>query len=92
MTLKPTSLAEPADGNQDRETRMRFMHIDAETGETLREFWNKVDGALPEILEGFYQHVTKEPQLAKLVGSDIPRTQESAGLPLGAPVQRPLRS
>ncbi len=79
MTLKPTPHVEPADGNQDRETRMRFMHIDAGTGETLREFWNKVKGALPEILEAFYQHVTKEPQLAKLVGSDIHRLKKAQG-------------
>ena len=54
-----------ADGNQDRETRMRFMRIDSATGELLREFWKAVEPALPEVLEGFYQHVTREPQLAR---------------------------
>jgi len=53
-----------ADGSQDRETRMRFMRIDATTGELLREFWQAVEPALPEVLEGFYRHVTGEPQLA----------------------------
>ena len=59
--------------SQDRETRMRFMRIDPTTGELLREFWNVVEPALPGLLEGFYQHVTREPQLARMIGSDIPR-------------------
>ena len=57
----------------DRETRMRFMRIDARTGELLREFWKIVEPALPKLLEGFYQHVTREPQLARMIGNDIPR-------------------
>lgn len=61
------------EGNQDRETRMRFMRIDTSTGELLREFWKVVEPALPEVLEGFYQHVTREPQLARMIGNDIPR-------------------
>jgi ABC-type transporter Mla subunit MlaD len=63
----------PADSSQDREIRMRFMRIDTRTGELLREFWKIVEPALPEVLEGFYRHVTREPQLARLIGSDIPR-------------------
>ena len=66
-----------ADGNQDRETRMRFMRIDSATGELLREFWKAVEPALPEVLEGFYQHVTREPQLARIIGGDIPRLKAS---------------
>ena len=34
---------------------------------------------MPEILEGFYQHVTKEPQLARMIGSDIPRLKTAQG-------------
>ncbi len=68
-----------ADGNQDRETRMRFMRIDSSTGELLREFWKVVEPALPEILEGFYQHVTREPQLARMIGNDIPRLKAAQG-------------
>ena len=63
----------PTDSSQDRETRMRFMRIDTTTGELLREFWKVVEPALPEVLEGFYRHVTREPQLARMIGSDIPR-------------------
>ena len=74
-------MAEPivADRTQDREIRMRFMRIDARTGELLREFWKVVEPALPEVLEGFYQHVTREPQLARMIGSDIPRLKAAQG-------------
>jgi archaellum component FlaC len=68
-----------ADSGQDREIRIRFMRIDARTGELLREFWEIVEPALPKLLEGFYQHVTKEPQLARLIGSDIPRLKTAQG-------------
>lgn len=67
------------DQEQDRETRLRFMRIDAETGELLREFWKIAKPALPQILDGFYQHVTSEPKLAMLVGSDIPRLKSAQG-------------
>ncbi|MDO9561110.1 MAG: globin-coupled sensor protein [Bradyrhizobium sp.] len=66
-----------AEGSQDRETRMRFMRIDPTTGELLRELWKVVEPALPEMLEGFYQHVSREPQLARLIGDDIPRLKAS---------------
>ena len=58
---------------------MRFMRIDARTGELLREFWKVVEPELPKLLDGFYQHVTKEPQLARLIGSDIPRLKIAQG-------------
>lgn len=67
------------DTAQDREIRMRFMRIDARTGELLREFWKVVEPALPEILEGFYRHITGEPQLARMIGSDIPRLKTAQG-------------
>jgi methyl-accepting chemotaxis protein len=68
-----------ANSSQDRETRMRFMRIDAGIGELLREFWKVVEPALPQLLEGFYQHVTREPQLARLIGNDIPRLKRAQG-------------
>lgn len=79
MTHKPTPLVGPPDSNPDREARLRFMNIDNETGELLREFWRVADRALPEILEGFYRHVTSEPQLAKLIGGDILRLKKAQG-------------
>jgi methyl-accepting chemotaxis protein len=71
--------AATADSSQERETRMRFMRIDAKTGELLREFWKIVEPALPKLLEAFYNHVTKEPQLARLIGNDIPRLKTAQG-------------
>jgi methyl-accepting chemotaxis protein len=68
-----------ADAGRDRETRMRFMCIDAKTGELLRGFWKIVEPALPKLLDGFYKHVTKEAQLARLIGSDIPRLKTAQG-------------
>ena len=55
------------------------MCIDSKTGELLREFWKVVEPALPKLLEGFYQHATKEPCLARLIGSDIPRLKTAQG-------------
>lgn len=56
---------------QDREVRLRFMRIGEKTGELLREFWPVAEAGLPAILEGFYQHIAKEPRLARLIGNDI---------------------
>jgi methyl-accepting chemotaxis protein len=67
------------DRDQEREIRMRFMRIDARTGELLREFWKQVEPALPDVLEGFYRHVTAEPRLARMIGSDIPRLKSAQG-------------
>jgi methyl-accepting chemotaxis protein len=78
-SLLPMAGSRGADGDHDREIRMRFMRIDDKTGELLREFWKVVEPALPKLLEGFYQHITKEPQLARLVGSDIPRLKTAQG-------------
>jgi len=63
----------------ERETRLRFMRISRESSALLREFWAEVQPALPTILEGFYRHVTSEPNLARMVGSDIPRLMKAQG-------------
>ena len=65
--------------DQDRETRLKFMRIDDATGALLRAFWPTVNAALPSILEGFYKHVTGEPVLAKLLGSQIERLKKAQG-------------
>jgi len=52
---------------------MRFMRIDEATGNALREFWPVVEKALPHVLEGFYNHLAAEPNLAKLVGNQMSR-------------------
>ena len=68
-----------AHANQDRDARLRFMRIDGETGALLREFWKVVEPALPTILDGFYRHVTSEPRLARLLGTQIPRLKVAQG-------------
>jgi methyl-accepting chemotaxis protein len=63
----------------DRETRLRFMRINDETGDHLRDFWKIVEPALPAILDSFYHHVTSEPKLASMIGNDIPRLKSAQG-------------
>jgi len=58
---------------------MRFMRIDGRTGELLREFWKVVEPGLPVVLDGFYRHLSREPQLARMVGSDVPRLKAAQG-------------
>jgi methyl-accepting chemotaxis protein len=73
--LATASAAEYSD--DDRLSRMRFMRINEQTGHALREFWKVVEPALPEILEGFYAHVTAVPALATMIGNDIPRLKNA---------------
>ena len=63
----------------DREARLRFMRIDHSTGELLREFWKIVEPALPDLLQKFYDHTTSQPNLAKLIGNQIPRLKSAQG-------------
>lgn len=73
MTFAPTA----NDDSQDRDARMRFLRIDADTGELLRGFWVLAEQALPDILEGFYRHLSGEPRLAALIGNDMPRLKKA---------------
>jgi archaellum component FlaC len=57
----------------DIATRVRFMRIDQDTRGLLREFWKVLEPELPAILDAFYDHVTREPNLAKLLGKEVPR-------------------
>jgi methyl-accepting chemotaxis protein len=63
--------------DNDRSARLRFMNIDQETSRLLAEFWPVAADALPDLLEAFYRHVTQIPELAKLLGSDIPRLKSA---------------
>ena len=65
------------DEAQDRDVRLRFMEIDRETSKLLREFWQVLQPALPEILDAFYRHVMHEPILARLVGGDVARLKSA---------------
>jgi methyl-accepting chemotaxis protein len=61
----------------DVETRLRFLGITSDTGKLLREFWKVVEPVLPRILEGFYHHVASEPNLASMIGDNIPRLKKA---------------
>ena len=74
-----TIVSTVSEDSQDRDGRMRFMRIDAESGALLREFWSSVEHALPDILDGFYRHVSSEPRLAALIGNDMPRLKKAQG-------------
>jgi ABC-type transporter Mla subunit MlaD len=65
--------------DSDRAARLRFMNIDQETSRLLAGFWPTAEKALPDLLESFYRHVTQVPELAKLLGSDIPRLKAAQG-------------
>ncbi|MBI3706631.1 MAG: chemotaxis protein, partial [Proteobacteria bacterium] len=68
-----------ASNQVDRDVRLRFMQISDETGALLKAFWPLVEQALPDVLEGFYKHVTNEPQLARLLGNQISRLKQAQG-------------
>ena len=62
-----------AQNSDDRENRLRFLAIDAQTGTHLAEFWKVVEPELPALLDGFYRHLGSAPHLAQRVGDKIPR-------------------
>ena len=66
-----------------RAIRLKFMNIDADTCRLLAAFWPLVEPVLPALLEDFYQHVTQVPELAKMLGNDIPRLKKVQGLHWG---------
>lgn len=72
-------IAVPDIGTQDRDIRLRFLRIDAETGDILRKLWPAVAAALPGILEGFYAHVTSEQKLAGMLGTQVERLKKVQG-------------
>ncbi|TFV68863.1 globin-coupled sensor protein [Bradyrhizobium frederickii] len=74
-----TGLSELRDVNEERETRLRFMRIDSQTSELLRDFWNVLEHNLPAVLDRFYEHAAATPQLARIIGSDIPRLKGAQG-------------
>jgi len=63
----------PQDTGAETRARLTFMQITPDTGKVLSGFWPHVQSALPGILDGFYRHVTSEPQLVHLVGNQTGR-------------------
>jgi ABC-type transporter Mla subunit MlaD len=61
----------------DLATRTRFLGLNADACRLLTEFWPAIERKLPEIIDGFYQHVTSVPHLKQMVGEQIPRLKQT---------------
>lgn len=57
----------------DRSGRLRFARVSEETTQSLRDAWKSIEPELPTLLDQFYQHLSSEPSLAKLLGNRIDR-------------------
>ena len=57
--------------------RLAFLRIDATTRAILTEFLPTLQRALPDILAGFYQHIRRHPDLARMFKGDA--AMERAG-------------
>lgn len=65
--------------NVERASRLAFMKISNQTSQLLNDFWKVLEPVLPDVLNAFYQHITTEPKLAKLLGDDITRLKIAQG-------------
>lgn len=63
----------------ERHVRFDFHQIDDESRKLLREFWPSVEKVLPQVLDGFYNHLMKVAKLAALVGAQTPRLKAAQG-------------
>jgi len=61
----------------DARGRLAFLQITPETTTTLAAFWPHVQTALPDILTKFYRHMTAEPTLARLIGTQTERLKRA---------------
>jgi len=59
------------------QTLLRYLGLDAKKQSLLREFWPKIESSLPGMLDAFYNPISKEPNLARLIGSDAPRLKQA---------------
>lgn len=66
--------------NSDNDARLRFMQIGSNTNLLLEEFWKVVLPHLPDILSGFYTHVTSVPALAKMIGNQTDHLKKTQSL------------
>jgi methyl-accepting chemotaxis protein len=53
--------------------RLLFIGIDDGVRQELRSVWQDIQPLLPEILERFYEHMHRQPQLSKLIGTQQSR-------------------
>ena len=59
--------------NYDIDRRLGFSRIDEKTKKYLKESWLFINPELPGILTAFYQHLSSEPSIAKILGSQTER-------------------
>jgi hypothetical protein len=53
--------------------RLKFMGIDSGVCQDLQSVWKDISPELPKILERFYTHMHRQPQLSKLIGTQQSR-------------------
>jgi methyl-accepting chemotaxis protein len=53
--------------------RLTFIGIDDGVRQELRSVWQDIQSLLPGILERFYEHMHRQPQLSKLIGTQQSR-------------------
>jgi methyl-accepting chemotaxis protein len=51
--------------------------LDGRARDLLRAFWTRAEPALPAILDAFYRHVKRDPEMARLVGGDDARLKQA---------------
>lgn len=56
----------PVQDTNDVQNRLSFMLLDDDARRALREVAPQIKAALPEVLKGFYAHLSKWPQVSKL--------------------------
>jgi hypothetical protein len=61
----------------DLDVRTRFLRLDSEACRLLTEFWPTVERRLPDIIDGFYQHVVTVPHLKQMLGDRIPHLKKT---------------
>lgn len=72
--------AEAIPGTEEHAERLSYLGITAETSRLLRDFWPIVAPALQAILEEFYNHVSKTPALAALIGNQRARLMKAQSM------------
>ena len=55
--------------NFDREGRLRFSRLTEKQGSTLRQFWKSVEPNLSHILDDFYNHLSRVPELSQILNT-----------------------
>ena len=63
--------------HDDLHDRVSFLGLDAAACNRLTTFWPTLAPRMPEIVDGFYQHVTTIPHLKQMLGDRIPHLKQA---------------